>query len=514
MRGRAAKGKDLMEGVRTYARRSGEIRRKLRKAGPGLSPERVRSFREAFLGRLGLKIAASTRSGKDGLFRFSKVSLPRGDEDFLALLAEPPGGYLPSDPVRVKSSFLGPGKGPDLVLLRPASVRGMVLAWPGGGRTGTVAAWRLGPGRVLEQRRRFYFGKGSFDFKLDNLHPGKWRLALLSRRGRIFFSWGPLLDLREGEVQQGIVLKGETPSSLEVFAYGPGKSPLQLAVLVTIALRAAGPPGKEGEQALLEESFGPALVRPGRSARTDLLSPGRFRITGEIEGMVPPRSPFTRAASKREEKSPYRVEKEIVLKGGSNQVDLVFPRLPPRLDLQVWVKDPAGRPVEKGSVRLWPRFRWGVAGDSREAPLEPGGKAFFRNLFPAKFRVRVAAPGFWPVDRVLDLSKCKDPDASREYTLHKAARIEGRVVDGGGKPVPGARVLVVWKGERGTGRPGPLFSSFTRMAVTGKDGRFVEEVAQGEYFLRFLASPANRDGKQVEVRWGETVKVELRAPGR
>ncbi|HHI68941.1 MAG TPA: hypothetical protein ENJ97_06415, partial [Planctomycetes bacterium] len=207
------KGRDPLERARDYAARAGEVRRKLARVGPSLPPERAKSYMKAFLARLDLQVAAQTRSGKEGRFRFGQVVLPPEEKEVLVLETEAPKGFLPSDPVQVEPSFLEPGKGPELVLLRPASVKGMILAWPGGGKAGRVLAWRLGPGKALEERNRFLFQ--SLDFELKGLHPGKWRLALLSQWGKSSFSWGPLLDLREGERKDGIVLKGDAPSSLE-----------------------------------------------------------------------------------------------------------------------------------------------------------------------------------------------------------------------------------------------------------------------------------------------------------
>ena len=510
LKGSKEKGGDPLEKVREFAARAGEIRDKLERAGPGLSAERIAAYKQAFLSRLKLQIAGSARSGKGGRFRFAQVVLPRGDKEFLALEAEPPKGLLAPDPVMVEPSFLGPGKGPDLVLLRPARVKGMVLAWPGGGRAGMVAAWRIGKGKVLERRGRYYFSTGSAAFELKDLRPGKWRLVLFSRMGRIFFSWGPVLDLGEGDFREGIVLRGDTPSSLEVFVYGPGKSPLGLDARVILTLLSAGPPGGEGEDAALERSFLPAVVRGGRPARTSLLSPWNDRITAEIGDMIAPR--FSFAPRKKEEKNPYRVEKVVLLKPGPNQVDLVFPKLPPRLDLHVRVKDPSGRPLGEGMVRIWPRYQWGVAGKSKEARLGPGGRAFLEGLNPAKFRIKISSPGFWSADEELDLSGSRDPVVVREYTLHKAGRIEGAVLDAEGKPAAGRRLSIIREREGGTGRSRPVF--FPRFFVTaaGKDGRFSRDVPQGKYSFRFLGTRDKVKGKVVMVHWGETVKVELRIP--
>ncbi len=504
------KGRDPLERAREYAARAGEVRNKLARVGPSLPPERAKSYMKAFLARLDLQVAAQTRSGREGRFRFDKVVLPPADKEVLVLETEAPKGFLPSDPVQVTPSFLGPGKGPELVLLRPASVKGMILAWPGGGKAGKVLAWRLGPGKVLEERNRFLFQ--SLDFELKGLHPGRWRLALLSQWGKTSFSWGPLLDLREGERKDGVVLKGEAPSSLEVFLYGPGKAPLELDARVSLTLAAAGPPAAPGEEASLGQLVAFQSVGPGKSGIFSFLSPGKFKVAAELQDLVPMGFGWARGrGGEKERKTPYRVEKEIILKAGPNQVDLVFPKLPRMVDLQVFLKDASGKPLESGTVRLWPRFRWGAAGKSRTSPVEAGGRAFFREIPRAKFRIGVKSSGFWFRPREMDLSKETDSLVTREYTLRKAGRIAGKVLDPEGKPVPGARILV----SRVKGGPfdrGPVKGSrWGFLAVAGKKGEFSQEVPAGRYRLRLIGIRGQSKDEFVDVDWGETVRVEIRA---
>ncbi len=507
------KGRDPLERVREFAARVGEVREKLERVGPSLPPERAKSYLKAFTRRLNLQVASATRSGKEGRFRFEKVVLPRGNKEVLVLLAEPSKGFLPSDPVLVEPSFLGPGKGPDLVLLRPASVKGMVLAWPGGGGGGKVLAWRLGEGKVLEERNRFLFQ--SLDFELKGLHPGKWRLALQAQWGKVSFSWGPLLDLHEGERKEGIVLRGETPASLEVFLYGPGKLPLELDTRVILILLAAGPPGRPGEDAPIHSRIAVKSAGAGKSCSFPLLSPGKYKIAAEMQDLVPGgffslrRGPQEKGKGK---KSPFRVEKEILLRPGPNQVELVFPKLPRMLDLQVFFKDPSGKPIEAGTARLWPRFRWGMAGKPRTSKIGAGGTAFFRDLPPGKFWIAVDCPGFWFEGRELDLSKAEGSPITKEYTLKKAGRIEGKILDAEGVSVSGARIMIL--GVKG----GPFGGGSERgsrrvfMAVSGKKGTFSREVPGGRYRLLSIGPRGRTPEKFVDVDWGKTVRVELRLP--
>ena len=506
----SAGGKDPSSALEKAYEFSKMIRTRIKRMegrGGSAGADLIPSYGKILLRRLELGLEARVRSGRGGRYRFPGKSIPPAGKRFLVLAAVPPRPFLPGDPVQVKPSHFGKERGPDLKAVRPASLEGLVLGRPTATPVCWVAAWRLGKDRILDKEYRVLFRKSEFSFL--SLRPGRWRLALFVPFQKTFFSWGPVVDLREGEGKSGVVLDGRTPSSLELRFYGPEKSPLLMGVRVYLVLTGAGPPGEPGEALSPEKTLFTGETGKDRAVVSlPRLSPGRFRVKAELLDVVAPA--FMARREKKKVKNPYRLERDLFLRPGPNTVEMIFPELPPRLDLRVLVKDALDTPISKGTVRVWPRFSWGPQGTSRSASLGFGGIALFQGLPPGRFRILVSAPGFFPYRGKLDLTKEKSGFAEREYTLFKAGRIEGVLLDASGRPLVNSVVLVQTEGGKG-GRLEEGVEWFIRTCRTGKGGRFSLEVPKGRYVLRRIGVRTGLSRqKVVSVDWGKTVKVELR----
>ena len=513
LRCRAGEPGDVRKNCLSLAGSLDDFRARTERWKGRLSPEKIAGFERFILKRMGFTPAGETRSGREGRFRMALPASKEGGKELLVLTAKPGKDYLSPEPIPVDPSSGKPGREYTLVLLRPASLEGTILSLPGGGNGGTILAFRIGRSRVLEEKDRFILNKSVFN--LSFLRPGRWRLAYLDQWGRPAFSWGPLVELREGERRTNLVLKGETPSSLEVRFYGPDRSPLPIRAGGTIFLAAAGPPGKAGWEAPLERVLFRFSVEPGKTYQNDRLSPGRYRISAGIGRASSPsllRPRGGRAGEGKKEKkdgSSFQVEKTVVLKPGPNRVELVFPGIPPLFDLQVSAVDSSGRPLAEGTVQLWPSGRGSFGGRPIQASLGRDGSVFLREIGSGRYTLVVRSPGYWGFREHLEFSPGGDPLTVRRCVLHREGRIEGVLLDRDGSPLAGKHVLARRRGKK-DGLSGNYLFSRVQVGATDEKGRFLLLVPQGEYDLMILGESGPHERKPVRLGWGETVKVEMR----
>ncbi|MEM8885588.1 MAG: carboxypeptidase-like regulatory domain-containing protein [Planctomycetota bacterium] len=133
-----------------------------------------------------------------------------------------------------------------------------------------------------------------------------------------------------------------------------------------------------------------------------------------------------------------------------------------------------------------------------------GGKFRYEFESDGKFAVEFKAPGHAPFRTPkFDLKKGDEKDLG-VIRLGGGGRIEGRVVDAQGAPVPFTRINIL----------SPKFETNEEEPYTGRDGAFaVEDVTPGMYIV-FAISPEHPIGmtKNVFVQPGKTAKVEVRFP--
>jgi protocatechuate 3,4-dioxygenase beta subunit len=215
----------------------------------------------------------------------------------------------------------------------------------------------------------------------------------------------------------------------------------------------------------------------------------------------------------------------VGLRGSPSEFDLEhFETIPEvdelRLDLEVpmgslagIVREPDGKPARGVEVYLTRED-----GTLRLADLGPGadvetgvdGGFAFENLAPGAYTLHVGPRMPWRGESawgsaIVPGIQVPDDGAARdvEVRLERAGRIEGRVVDGTGEPVPGAAVFV-------RDREGRLLSPLSN-AVSDVAGRFdFGGVAPGEVtFSARSEDGASTESSPVQVASGGLTEVEL-----
>ena len=148
-------------------------------------------------------------------------------------------------------------------------------------------------------------------------------------------------------------------------------------------------------------------------------------------------------------------------------------RLRPGGTVEVTVTDrQGGAPVAGADVELRATLVW-------KATTDAEGVARLRGVGPAWAPLAVRAAGFAPAAMILGVAG--DPAAPERVAvaLARGAAISGRVVDDGGAPVGGARVVAVSASE-----PLPVVDPRRDGVLAGADGRFtIPAVAAGTWRL-------------------------------
>jgi protocatechuate 3,4-dioxygenase beta subunit len=244
----------------------------------------------------------------------------------------------------------------------------------------------------------------------------------------------------------------------------------------------------------VEDALVRVSSRPERTTRTE--RDGTFAF----DGLLPKRYSLTARAGER---VAGPVSQRL-----SAQSDPVILRLRPGAALEVRVgalED--GRPIPGARVGL-------RAEDDRTELTDAAGLARFSGVAPGFVVVAVQATGRSPVQRPVSVPESTRTPVRVEVSLARGAPVQGRVLETGGGPVAGARVLAEPSADVfGLAEPDQ------DGATTDAEGRFAfEALAPGSY--RFGAShpdhpPADSGTVQVEAgRPTPEVRIELAGGGR
>ena len=143
-----------------------------------------------------------------------------------------------------------------------------------------------------------------------------------------------------------------------------------------------------------------------------------------------------------------------------------------------------------------PRVEVLVGYSAIESPLRTDAEGRFDAgvLLPGEYRVAVTAPGFVPRAAISPVTLEAGDDARVDVVLEPATQLRGRVVDGAGLPVEGARVWAT-RGSRGM--------------RTGSDGRFSVDARSGSDAVRVVAEKPGYFGAKLDVVPSADVDVEL-----
>jgi protocatechuate 3,4-dioxygenase beta subunit len=112
-------------------------------------------------------------------------------------------------------------------------------------------------------------------------------------------------------------------------------------------------------------------------------------------------------------------------------------------DVTVRVLSESGEPLKDAKVSLYP---------SRNTPrntrrsysrvTNSGGRAFFFNVNPGDYTVRIRCPRYFPPTEHPELTFTKGAHLEREYTLERAAVVSGKACDEDGNPVARVRLSI------------------------------------------------------------------------
>ncbi|MEZ6197322.1 MAG: sigma-70 family RNA polymerase sigma factor [Planctomycetota bacterium] len=122
--------------------------------------------------------------------------------------------------------------------------------------------------------------------------------------------------------------------------------------------------------------------------------------------------------------------------------------LHPERSLRVRVRDDAGEPLERATVRLWREDENGEGIDRREGRTGADGEVVFDQLAPGAYRVMSRHVACTPTPFAsVALEVAPGGVQTQDVVLPRGAEIRGSVRDESGAPVTGALVRVNWSGE-------------------------------------------------------------------
>src|ERR1700733_2722493 len=125
--------------------------------------------------------------------------------------------------------------------------------------------------------------------------------------------------------------------------------------------------------------------------------------------------------------------------------DPVVIRLSEGAALSVKVSDEAARAIAGADVKL-------VAAEDRHAPTDDQGKASLKPIRPGWVEVEVTATGYAQTSTITTLGSA-GAVGEVSVTLHKGARVSGRVIDDAGKPIAKVRISATdqtgWRNAHG-----------------------------------------------------------------
>ena len=290
---------------------------------------------------------------------------------------------------------------------------------------------------------------------------------------------------------------------------GPAAAPVQLemspgraiagrviddagSALADVPVRIESDTGAPGEDPL------PTLVQSNRAGTfTALVSPGGFRLSASRPGYVPRRAPVIDARGPATpEPTPIKVVLELV-RGARVFGKVVDPRGGAAAGARVRCLASAieDLTVQTGPLPLaaeaaaMPSGAGRALGSTRATVADKEGRFAVDDLIPGRYRVEVAHGGAEPLrsdEFVLAPGERRDVG---KLALRPGFPVAGRVVDEGGGPIDGARVVV--------GGVGASAASAGLSALTDAGGHFTLALPAGSY--RLSASAAGRGTNQVAV---------------
>ncbi len=345
-------------------------------------------------------------------------------------------------------------------------------------------------------------------FRLQGLGPGEVTLHAMAQGFENFER--ELGALEEGEHLQGLELVLKRGFKIAGRVLWPDGTPADASVGVQIEN-----PGRVGMHFFWNSNF--QTEEDGTFEASGLVE-GKYRVEarGVHTAEVKEPSPLTGKERTKKKRTTWRASAEHVEPGTSGLVLT----LDPGLALYGTVKDDLGTPVDDFRIEARPEengtFFGGVFPDDgiQRSFKDTGGSFELTGFSPGVWNVVAKAKGYG--DSAPNEIAVPDDLANEvQLMLPRAARIEGLVLDPGGRPVARAGIVVSEGGDQRVYWNG----SDTSSARADEGGSFVlEKVAPGAIQLHAtsdLAAPS--DKLELELAPGETrtgIELRLRTGGR
>ncbi|HET9227505.1 MAG TPA: carboxypeptidase regulatory-like domain-containing protein, partial [Thermoanaerobaculia bacterium] len=435
--------------------------------------------------------AEAKATGADGAYKVAVVS---GRDAWLQAAAS---GFLPADAqVGVQT---GMRRGPTLGLEPALAAAGVVVdeqgrpvagvqiqAAPLPNRMRTTAAFRSGSSARSSATGRFRLpglvaGIG-YDVRLSKagFAPASSEIPPLSGRGTSDLR----VVLRKGRLAFGrVVDRSERPivgSRVELRQAPTGD--------MRTWLRRMRTGGDDRKYEAVADATGRFEVRD--------LPAGTFELTARGSGFAP-----------------LTVPGLAIPEAGGGGIDLGTVVLGPGVEIEGYVVDPNGQPVEGVEIRVAeteadPMARYFSQGEEDEPAAVSAQDGFFR--VPDRSAGEIvdldaSRPGYAPAVAAGVQVPAEPPV---RLVLRPSAAVEGRTVDPDGKPVAGARVNIFPSDPMAVGGTRVFGASRARQAVSDDTGFFrVEDVIPGSFELLAMAAGYQRSElKNLEVRPGQDLR--------
>ncbi len=275
-------------------------------------------------------------------------------------------------------------------------------------------------------------------------------------------------------------------------------------------LDASGDPAASGKLRLGISPRSPFAVDPMLAAKNyqaEVGADGAFSIedvpAGEYSLLV------TATDAESENRSIVVIPDVLVGEGHNDLGDIRLARR--TTSVTVRARDDEGRPIAKATVIT---RSLGVALTSLWALTDSSGQADLGPSVPeGAYTFEVSAKGYAPA-RVSDFG-ITGKEVSVDVTLHRGGSIDVTVVDRGGRPLEGARLVLMDP----AGRPAPdgqgsrsTTVAFHGQELTDLDGRFhFDRVAPGLYRVRATSREGDRATAEIRVtdRLESTLRLEI-----